>query len=88
LTLDLVQWWITSLLPHIPHLKLVPFNFDLPRQRDGFSCGIIVLDLMATILLQHPIWNPQSAAIRRMEWFLRLSADFSAFSEVCLHFLR
>lgn len=88
LTLDLVQWWITSLSPHIPHLKLVPFNFDLPRQRDGFSCGIIVLDLMAAILLQHSIWNPQSAAVRRMEWFLRLSADFGALSEVCLHFSR
>lgn len=85
-TLNLVQWWISSLLPHIPHLQSVPFDFDLPQQRDGFSCGIIVLDLMATILLQHSLWNPQSAAVRRMEWFLRLSANFTAFSEVCLYF--
>jgi len=41
---------------------------------------------MATILLQHSIWNPQSAAIQHMEWFLHLSADFGALSEVCLHF--
>ncbi|KAF8803503.1 hypothetical protein BYT27DRAFT_7259964 [Phlegmacium glaucopus] len=79
--LNLVQWWLTSLAPHIPHLQPSPFNFDLPRQRDGFSCGIIVLDLMATILLQYSIWNPQSAAVRRMEWFLRLSADFNVLSE-------
>ena len=68
------------------HLQSVAFDLEVPRQRDGFSCGIIVLDLMATILLQHSIRNPQNAAVRRMEWFLRLSADFSALSEVRLDF--
>lgn len=68
------------------HLQPVAFDLELPRQHDGFSCGIIVLDLMATILLQHSIWNPQNAAVRRMEWFLRLSADFSALFEVRLDF--
>ena len=84
LTLDLVQWWLSSLLPNLPHLQPTSFDFNLPRQLDGFSCGIIVLDLMTTILLQYPIWSPQSAAVHRMEWFLRLSADFDILSEVCL----
>jgi hypothetical protein len=85
LTFGLIQWWLTSLLPSPPLLQPVPFKLDLPQQRDGFSCGVIVLDLMATILLQKPIWEPQRAAVQRMEWFLRLSADFDALSAVSLY---
>jgi hypothetical protein len=84
-TFGLIQWWLTSLLPSPPLLQPVPFKLDLPRQRDGFSCGVIVLDLMATILLQKPIWEPQRAAVQRMEWFLHLSADFDALSAVSLY---
>ncbi len=84
-TFGLLQWWLNSLLPNTCHLQLVPFELDLPRQLDGFSCGVIVLDLMATILLQNPIWQPQRAAVQRMEWFLCLSADCVSLSLVRLN---
>jgi Ulp1 family protease len=75
-TLGLIQWWLTSLLSNTPILQPVPFELELPCQLDGFSCGVIVLDIMAALLLQSPIWEPNRAAVQRMAWFLRLSSDF------------
>ncbi|GLB36846.1 putative ulp1 protease family, C-terminal catalytic domain [Lyophyllum shimeji] len=74
--LDLIQWWIAALLPGNPPLTRTPFKFKLPHQTDGFSCGIIVLCLMASILLHETHWSPERAVVHRMEWFLRLSDDY------------
>ncbi|KIM49928.1 hypothetical protein M413DRAFT_22037 [Hebeloma cylindrosporum] len=75
-TFSLIEWWLNSLLPSIPPLVAAPFEFDLPRQLDSFSCGIIVLDIMANLVLDYPLWAQNRAAVHRMEWFLRLSNIF------------
>ena len=75
-TFSLIKWWLDSLLPNSPPLVAIPFEFGLPRQSDSFSCGIVVLDLMANLVLDYPLWAQNRAAVHRMEWFLRLSNIF------------
>ncbi|KAJ6585790.1 hypothetical protein B0H19DRAFT_926943 [Mycena capillaripes] len=73
----LVQWWLKSLLPDSPLFSLVPPDFPYPRQQDGHSCGVIVLSVLATILLNYDLWTPEHAACHRIQWFLNLSEPFS-----------
>jgi len=75
-TFSLVKWWLNSLLPSNTSLMAVPFEFDLSRQLDSFFCGVIVLDLIANLVIGHPLWEHHRAAVHRMEWFLRLSNIF------------
>ncbi|KAJ7652490.1 hypothetical protein DFH06DRAFT_1331114 [Mycena polygramma] len=75
--LALVRWWLKSLLPDSPHFSLVPPDFPCPRQRDGHSCGIIVLSMLATILLGYDPWTPEHADCYRLQWFLNLSEPFA-----------
>ncbi|KAJ7173541.1 hypothetical protein C8R46DRAFT_892792 [Mycena filopes] len=42
--LALVRWWLRSIIPGAPAFPLVPPDFHCPRQRDGHSCGVIVLE--------------------------------------------
>ncbi|KAF5370924.1 hypothetical protein D9615_009810 [Tricholomella constricta] len=72
---DLLAWWLDGLGLNFRALNKVLFPVSrLPHQLDNDSCGIIVLSLMASILLQHELWMPERAAIERMLWFLRLSS--------------
>ncbi|KAJ6594796.1 hypothetical protein B0H19DRAFT_1284500 [Mycena capillaripes] len=75
--LDLIRWWVASLLPSAPSLKLVRPNIPCPLQKDSHSCGIIVLSMLATVLLDEELWCPAHAFRHRMEWFLRLSEGFA-----------
>ena len=74
---DLINWWLNSLLGVTRVLMAAPFEFDLPTQQDSSSCGIIALDIIARILLHHASWQPDRAAVHRMEWFLRLSEGYA-----------
>lgn len=69
----------------MPNLHNVPFDFALPRQSDGYSCGIIALNLLAVLFLHEDVWSQCIADAERMEWFIRLSDDYndSAVAEVC-----
>ncbi|KAJ7780986.1 hypothetical protein B0H16DRAFT_1496749 [Mycena metata] len=69
----LVRWWLKSLLPSAPAFSLVSPDFHCPRQRDGHSCGIIVLSILAAILLDYDAWTPDHADCHRLQWFLNLS---------------
>ncbi|KAJ6524888.1 hypothetical protein DFH09DRAFT_1372073 [Mycena vulgaris] len=74
--LELVRWWLGSILPGTSFTVVTP-NIPSPRQRDSHSCGIIVLSILATILLDEEIWCPAHAQRHRMEWFLRLTESFT-----------
>ncbi|KAJ7709362.1 hypothetical protein B0H16DRAFT_1821435 [Mycena metata] len=75
--IDLVKWWLASILSGSPSFDVVTPNIPSPRQRDGHSCGIIVLSILATVLLNEEIWCPAHASRHRMEWFLRLTETFA-----------
>jgi hypothetical protein len=79
---SLIQWWLTSLLPDASPLTSTPFPLGLPHQLDSSSCGIIVLDIMAAIILHSRCWTSHLAALHRMEWFLRLSDCFADSAKV------
>jgi len=49
-------------------------NVAFAQYTSSSACPIQVRS--TTILLQNPIWEPQRAAVQRMEWFLHLLADF------------
>ncbi|KAJ6570704.1 hypothetical protein B0H10DRAFT_1964583 [Mycena sp. CBHHK59/15] len=74
--LALVQWWLQSLLPDSPPFTLVPPDFHCPRQQDGHSCGVIVLSILASILLDYAPWTPEDAEWHRIQWFLNLAEPF------------
>ncbi|KAF8154377.1 hypothetical protein K438DRAFT_1508336, partial [Mycena galopus ATCC 62051] len=71
--LALVQWWLQSLLPDSSPFTLVPPTFLCPRQQDGHSCGVIVLSILASILLDYAPWTPEDAEWHRIQWFLNLA---------------
>ncbi|KAF6742271.1 hypothetical protein DFP72DRAFT_1022703 [Ephemerocybe angulata] len=72
--LDLIIWWLKGLGVNFEEFSSTPLANNLPRQLDAFSCGIIVLSLMASRLLHHTTWSPARAAVDRMLWFLRLTS--------------
>lgn len=63
----LIQWanqlvpgtWLTS-----------PRGFDLPAQKDTFSCGIIVISTILSIMLGTPTWSEEYAKYFRLFWFV------------------
>ncbi|KAJ6580890.1 hypothetical protein B0H19DRAFT_1112801 [Mycena capillaripes] len=75
--ISLVQWWLKSLLSISEDFSVIEPDFEYPRQRDGHSCGIIVLSTLASLLLNYDPWTPEFAQSQRMEWFLRLSETFA-----------
>ncbi|KAJ7683601.1 hypothetical protein B0H17DRAFT_1137725 [Mycena rosella] len=75
--LALIRWWLKCLLPSSDDFVLVEPDFPCPRQRDGHSCGIIMLSILTSILLKYDAWIPERAQCQRMEWFLRLSETFA-----------
>ncbi|KAJ7032518.1 hypothetical protein C8F04DRAFT_958759 [Mycena alexandri] len=75
--IDLVKWWLASILSGSPSFNVVTPNIPSPRQQDGHSCGIIVLSILAAVLLNEEIWCPAHASRHRMEWFLRLTESFA-----------
>ncbi|KAJ7151882.1 hypothetical protein C8R43DRAFT_1067439 [Mycena crocata] len=81
--LALVRWWLTSLLPpNSPEFDVIKPDFPSPEQRDYHSCGVIVLSILAAVLLHYDlpevgIWRSEHAVAQRIEWFLRLSAQFA-----------
>ncbi|KAF6742097.1 hypothetical protein DFP72DRAFT_1109656 [Ephemerocybe angulata] len=69
---NLIRWWLRGLGADQVEWRHTPFKFHLPTQRDSHSCGVIVLSLMATSLLNVDMWAPNRACVERMNWFLRL----------------
>jgi Ulp1 family protease len=80
--LALVQWWLKSLLSISEDFSVIEPDFVCPRQQDGHSCGIIILSILASVLLQYEPWIPAHAQAHRMEWFLRFCETFA--DGVCL----
>lgn len=74
--LDLILGWLGSLDPRFStRPSHVPFRpgFRLPKQKDTTSCGIIVMSLLATLVLDHPVWKQDHARLERVRWFTRLT---------------
>ena len=73
--LDIIVWWLDSVQPgnNESAFTLSSQPLNIPRQTDGFSCGIIVLSKIAAALLEFTPWTQDSYACQRMEWYLRLS---------------
>jgi hypothetical protein len=70
----LVTWWIQGLLPQDTlRFESCPWITPLPQQHDTFSCGVIVLSSLASLILGYLPWRPESYVDERMLWFLRLS---------------
>lgn len=44
-------------------------TFTIPAQQDTFSCGVVVLSMVATILFGSPDWSPELADYFRLFWF-------------------
>lgn len=83
--LDLIFGWLGSLDARFDTLpSRVPFRpgFRLPKQKDTTSCGIIVMSMLATFLLDHPVWKQDHARLERVRWFTRLAPRID--DEVCL----
>lgn len=81
--LDLISWYLDSILPaSAPHtFSSVPLPFSMPRQRDGHSCGVAVLSMLAHIHLGYPPWLPEIAPAERMRWFIRFTDGLLGASE-------
>jgi Ulp1 family protease len=64
--LDILVWWLDAIQPGQSKsaFKLSPQSLQIPRQNDGFSCGIIVLSTIAAILLDFSSWTQDSHAIQ------------------------
>ena len=75
--LDILVWWLDVIQLDRSKSKftLSPQSLPIPRQNDGFSCGIIVLSTIASELLGFSPWTQGDHACQRMEWFLRLSQN-------------
>lgn len=63
-----LRWWLQSLIPgkswtlaHYP---------SPPHQRDGDSCGVVLLSAVAAHLLQYSQWTQETWREHRMQWFL------------------
>ncbi|KDR66292.1 hypothetical protein GALMADRAFT_283972, partial [Galerina marginata CBS 339.88] len=76
-TLNVLEWWINQVSPSSSRqpksFRLIEASFAMAHQQDSFSCGIVVLSTLATILLNYNPWTPETYSAERMEWFLRLS---------------
>lgn len=72
---ELLNWWLSSVLSTTIALNPAPLRFLADRQTDTHSCGIAVLTNVAHIALGAGFcsWTQHSAELLRMEWFLRLS---------------
>ncbi len=81
--LQLLCWWLCKLRPDFGDLHQVDALYEMPQQADTYSCGVIVLSTLASHLLDHEPWTPETEPAHRMQWFLRLSADPQDGSEVC-----
>ncbi|KAI0682051.1 hypothetical protein BC835DRAFT_1424926 [Cytidiella melzeri] len=81
--LTLVHWWLGQLRPDFDELKLTKAaaQYIMPRQDDGFSCGVVVLSTLAHYLLDYEPWTPKTEGLHRMQWFLRLSQGLQDISE-------
>lgn len=75
--LDLLDWWLESLLPGFGALSEEERDFEAGDQMDGHSCGIAVITTMAHIALQRQAWTQEASHKFRMEWFLLLSGAFA-----------
>lgn len=75
--LELIVWWLSGLGIETNLLQRVPFAIALPKQRDSSSCGVIVLNLMAALLLHYDLWSQDRAALERLRWFVRLARRVS-----------
>jgi Ulp1 family protease len=71
--LAILQWWLNGLRPDLEEFSLVDNEFEMPQQRDSFSCGVIVLCVLANLLLGYDSWTTTTARCQRMEWFIHLS---------------
>lgn len=78
---DTILSWLQLLKPEVAQLTRVPFTLTLPRQQDSSSCGIIVLSLLSSILLQTEMWSSEQASAERMIWFLRLTPSLESASD-------
>ena len=73
--INILTWWLDA-VPQGENnvtftLSSEPLN--IPKQIDGFSCGIVVLSTIAHILLGDYPWTQRCYTCERMEWFLHLS---------------
>lgn len=83
---DLITWWLGAVDPSYTTPTRTPFHVQLPTQADGSSCGIIVMSLMATLLMDLPLWEQGRAHIERALWFSRLSPVIEEDEVSCRHF--
>jgi len=75
--IDILMWWLNA-VQHCESTTAFTLSsqpLEIPKQIDGFSCGIVVLSTIAFILLDYRPWIQQRYASERMEWFLRLSEN-------------
>jgi Ulp1 family protease len=80
--LDILVWLLNSIRPgeNKSVFTLSPQILEIPRQMDGFSCGIIVLSTIASILLDFLPWTHIGYAAKRMEWFIYLSETLRSYT--------
>ncbi|KAG8957954.1 hypothetical protein FRC05_009481, partial [Tulasnella sp. 425] len=78
--LELLDWWLEAVkpLPFETGLAEEERDFEVDRQEDGHSCGVAVLSTMAQVALGCEPWQQERAEWYRVQWFLRLSEQFTA----------
>ncbi|KDQ05825.1 hypothetical protein BOTBODRAFT_182187 [Botryobasidium botryosum FD-172 SS1] len=70
-----VRWWLDAVAPGSTFLRTNP-PFRPPTQTDTYSCGIIVMSMMAYCILGQPLWSVETREIHRIVWFLLLTDAF------------
>lgn len=87
--------YATALGRWAKHVSNHPFtaknspSFTLPPQNDTFSCGVVVLSAIASIMIESPAWSKQHADLFRLLWFAwSLNPDYEKVIPIILHQMR
>ncbi|KAK7017561.1 hypothetical protein VNI00_018575 [Paramarasmius palmivorus] len=86
---ETLNWWLEALEPLDSTLTSRSYGvslrrFPYPIQKDGNSCGVVVLSTLAHLLLGTEPWTPEIRHTERINWFLRLSEHFHDKSGIIL----
>ncbi|KDQ15595.1 hypothetical protein BOTBODRAFT_43915 [Botryobasidium botryosum FD-172 SS1] len=70
-----IEWWLRGVSPGPRFLRTTP-PFLSPRQDDTYSCGVIVMSMMAHCILGLPLWSSETREVHRAAWFLHFTSYY------------
>ena len=67
--INIVIWYLKTLML-TSKWTLCPLDFHVPVQKDGHSCGVIVLSTIRAGILSLPVWTNKNKDQHCVIWFL------------------